>query len=220
MIPWTNHRAMNSALRVEVLSQVAAQSHGQLMAQNSISILDPKGHPRAPTIPKPYQARILQSLYSSCDCRCHRKVRRYSTSLATAALIGALVITVEFSCTGCDCAPQKSQQLSLVYQFPPWLLRNHWVIKLQRSSLTVEAFIYRSGPMIALQHEIWLAIQYGDLNRVRRNFNRGKLSPKSFGDVNGFWVTLLAFTTQCLQPEIGYFLLENGGYPDADKDGG
>lgn len=143
-------------------------------------------------IPGPFVRRC----HFSCVCVCHQRQRLQSPGILSAWLGRLVMHSRAFSalspaeCDYVNCKAKSEASLMLVYSFPRWLLARSVEVAISWSSLTgAGSSLHLRVPRILEQHGVWLALEIGDLEWIKRNLAMKSIYPT---DTDGLGETLVS----------------------------
>jgi hypothetical protein len=143
-------------------------------------------------IPGPF----LRRCHFSCVCVCHQPQHLQSPGILSAWLGRLVMHSRAFSalsaaeCDYVNCKAKSDASLRLMYTFPRWLLARSVEVAISWSSLTgAGSSLHLRVPRVLEKHEVWLAIDYGDLEWIQRSLTMKRLYPT---DTDEFGETLVS----------------------------
>lgn len=93
-------------------------------------------------------------------------------------------------CDYVNCKAKSETSLMLVYTFPRWLLARSVEVAISWSSLTgAGSSLHLRVPRILEQHDVWVALEIGDLEWIKRNLMIKHIYPT---DTDEFGETLVS----------------------------
>ncbi|KAI0386012.1 ankyrin [Hypomontagnella monticulosa] len=172
-----------------------------------------------------FEASLVQDCSYLCDCNCHRL--RYSQSpWFLSPFIGSLFmqynVTPLFQRPVCDfigCKANHTSSLRLYYAFPRWLLARSVEFVVSLSSMTgAGSSLHLRIPRLLGRHQVWTAIQIGDLRWIQVNMAKKVILPTDRSVSVGR--SLLCVALLYSKFEIAKFLVQQGCDPNSRDDFG
>ena len=120
---------------------------------------------------------------SGCPCSCHRHYRRHRIPTLLDRFLGILFVGylglpyLNGPCDSPQCCQRSSPGILISYIFPAWLLARTMIILMRISSSYGPELLIRIPRIISYNASIFQCIHTGNVNEIKRLFERGLSSP-------------------------------------------